>query len=151
VLDQTVGVAIFVLRRTARHETEVLLLRRARGGLRGQWSPVAGALEPEEREAEAALRELAEETSLDPDRLYAVPFSGRADDPDLGATGRIGLFVAWMDGDAEIRLDAENDRFEWCPLREAETRLPLAEQRRVLSRVAAEFVRRPPDESLRIV
>src|SRR5215207_8122450 len=50
---------------------EYLALRRAPGGrCPGSWESVHGHIEPAERPAEAAARELAEETGLTSERLY---------------------------------------------------------------------------------
>jgi 8-oxo-dGTP pyrophosphatase MutT (NUDIX family) len=50
---------------------EVLALRRAAGGRSpGSWETVHGHIEPGENPVEAALREVREETGLDPARWY---------------------------------------------------------------------------------
>ncbi|MGH0034902.1 MAG: NUDIX domain-containing protein [Myxococcota bacterium] len=151
MLEQTIGVAVFVLRPGAGHDTEVLLLERAGGDMAGSWSPVAGRIRPDEREADAALRELAEETSLAPERLYAATFSGYNERADRGDVGRIGLFVAFVPAESAVTLDAESSDHAWHPIRSAIPLLPQEAQQAVLSRVLDDFVRTPPDESLRIL
>jgi len=57
---------------------EVLVLRRAAGGRSpGSWETVHGHIEPGETPVQAALRELREETGLEPVRLYNVSASRR--------------------------------------------------------------------------
>jgi dATP pyrophosphohydrolase len=145
----TIGVAVFALRRLA-HRTQVLLLRRAAGTFEGQWCPVAGSLRDGEPEAQAALRELREETALEPGRLYATTIAAENTDPALGRTGRIGVFVAFVSAEDEVRLDEEHNAHEWLALPQAAERLPLDAQRRALASVREEFVRRAPDEALRL-
>ncbi|HET7240519.1 MAG TPA: NUDIX domain-containing protein, partial [Gemmatimonadales bacterium] len=63
-------VDLYVLRGAGR-TLECLPLRRAAGGrCPGSWETVHGHIEPGERPAEAAQRELREETGLVPLRLY---------------------------------------------------------------------------------
>ena len=145
----TVGVAVFALRRLPQR-TQVLLLRRAGGDFAGQWAPVAGVVREGEPEAQAALRELFEETALDPGRLYATTIAAENTDPARGRTGRIGVFVAFVSPEDEVRLDAEHNEHAWLAFPQASERLPLDAQRRVLASVREQFVRRSPDEALRL-
>lgn len=142
---RTVGIAVYVLRKHVT-ETEVLLLRAGHSG----WSPVAGAIRSHETEAQAALRETVEETGLEPQRLYAAPFRSENREPEHGPVGRIGVFVAYVDTDAAPGVDADEARARWLPFAEATTLLARSLHRDALSEVATRFVKRPPDEALRV-
>lgn len=61
----------------------ILLLRRAKEYLRGEWSSVAGSIEDGETAWQAALREVAEETGLEVKRLYATDYVEQYQFPEL--------------------------------------------------------------------
>src|SRR5256884_8852032 len=93
---------------------EVLALRRASGGRSpGSWETVHGHIEPGETPVEAALRELREETGLEPARLYNLSrveafYRHRTDEIAL-----IPVFAGVVDAGAEARPSSEHDRVEW--------------------------------------
>lgn len=151
MLERTVAVSIFVLRRTPQHDTEVLLARSADAPGGPGWSPVGGSLRDDEREAEAALRELFEATSLEPERLYAAAFSGFDEGGPEGPGGRIGMFVAYVGGGAAVAGADGRPDLAWHPVREAAGRMAGESDRRAAERLVADFIRQAPDESLRIL
>ena len=95
--------------------TEVLLLHRAHHGPEyagdWAWTPPAGARLPGEAVDACARRELLEETGLE--LPLELTECGSAEWPHYVAEARHG---------AEIRLDAEHDRFEWVTADEAPMR-----------------------------
>ena len=130
-------VDVYVMRRTGAR-LECLVLRRAAGGrCPGSWESVHGHIEPGERPAEAATRELAEETGLTAERLYNLSrvesfYQHRIDEVAL-----VPVFVAIVADGAEIRLGAEHDRFEWLDAGEAEGRFAWPRERRALADIVA--------------
>jgi 8-oxo-dGTP pyrophosphatase MutT (NUDIX family) len=117
---------------------ECLALRRAGGGrCPGSWETVHGHIEPGERPAEAATRELAEETGLAAGRLYNLSrvesfYQHRIDEVAL-----VPVFVALVGDAAEIQLGPEHDRFEWLDAAEAERRFAWPRERRALADIVA--------------
>ena len=115
---------IVVVRRSDRF----LVLRRVPERL-GYWSPVAGGVEPGETPAEAARRELREETGLDADVLelaVGLSYSLLDDPPEVRARYAPGIetitvhsFVAEAPAMWEPTLDAEHDEHRWCNEEEA--------------------------------
>lgn len=123
---------LYVLRR-AGSALECLTLRRGPGGrCPGSWEAVHGHIEPGERPADAARRELAEETGLAPLRLYNLSrvelFYQHAEDE----VALVPVFVAFVPNDADVRLSAEHDRAEWLPPAEAGRRFVWPRERRAL-------------------
>ena len=112
---------------------ECLLLRRAAGGrCPGSWEMVHGHVEPGELPADAALRELREETGLEPQSLYNLSrvesfYLHRRDTVML-----VGMFVAFVDPAVTARLGPEHDEFSWLPVEPAKRRLAWPREVRCL-------------------
>jgi dihydroneopterin triphosphate diphosphatase len=125
-------VDLYVLR-GAGPSLECLTLRRAAGGrCPGSWETVHGHIEPGERPAEAAQRELREETGLAPLRLYNLSrvelfYQHRQDEVAL-----VPVFVAFVAPETEVALSGEHDRSEWLSVAEAVRRLAWPRERRAL-------------------
>ena len=117
---------------------ECLALRRAAGGrCPGSWETVHGHIEPGERPAEAAARELEEETGLTRTRLYNLSrvesfYQHRIDEVAL-----VPVFAAFVADHGDVRLGIEHDRFEWLPAAEAEVRFAWPRERRALADILA--------------
>ena len=130
-------VDVYVLR-GAESALECLVLRRAVGGrCPGSWETVHGHIEAGERPAEAAARELEEETGLVPVRLYNVSrvesfYQHRIDEVAL-----VPVFAAFATLDASVRLGLEHDRFEWLTPAAAESRFAWPRERRALEDILA--------------
>lgn len=125
-------VDLYVLRRGA-GGLECVVLRRAPGGrCTGAWETVHGHIEAGESPADAAQREMLEETGLLPGRLYNLSrvelfYQHRQDEVAL-----VPVFAAFVERDAEVRLSEEHDRAEWLRLSDARERLAWPRERRAL-------------------
>ncbi|MFB1478956.1 lipoyl(octanoyl) transferase LipB [Corallococcus sp. RDP092CA] len=115
-------------------EARVLLLRRTpeRGGF---WQTVTGRLEPGESPADAARREVAEETGLAlpvVDLAYRHAFAlGEALPPRLVEEHGFAVRAA---PDTQVRLGPEHDAFEWVDVPTALARLPFRGLRETVTR-----------------
>lgn len=115
-------------------EARVLLVRRRpeRGGF---WQILTGRVEPGESSAQAAARELAEETgrALEVEELdYRHSFAlGEAVPPRL--VEESGFLARWPEG-AAVRLGDEHDAHEWVELPTALERLPFVGLREAVKR-----------------
>lgn len=131
-----------------RAATRVLLLRRAGAYLNGVWSYVAGHIEPGEAAWQTALRELAEETSLVPDTLYATSFCERFYLRASNAIEIVPAFVARVAEGAEVHLNGEHSAYRWATLADAAAAFPFGSQRELLAYVEREFIAREPSPFL---
>ena len=139
-------VAIFVTRRA---RSEVLLVHR-NPSLGSYWHTVAGGVEDGETPAEAARRELREETGLEPVEFcplattveYAYPVSEEPPErraryaPGLVAVA-VSCFLVEAPDDWEPVLDWEHDGYRWCAPAEAVATLRWADTADALGRVLA--------------
>jgi len=116
------------------HGPEVLVLRRA-PGLRspGTWESVHGHVVAGEAPVAAALRELKEETGLEPERLYNL---SRVETFYLHRRDLVALipaFCALVPAGAAVRTSEEHDRAEWVEAEEAGRRFFWPRERRALA------------------
>jgi 8-oxo-dGTP pyrophosphatase MutT (NUDIX family) len=102
---------------------EILLLRRSPGRiLPGLWQCVSGSLEPGERVAVGALRELAEETGFgaaEIEAFYDLDLVNQFHEPSMDAVVTAAVFAVWLRPDAEPRLSHEHDAARWLPVDDA--------------------------------
>jgi 8-oxo-dGTP pyrophosphatase MutT (NUDIX family) len=125
-----------------RCQGEFLILRRSeRQG--GYWHCVAGAVEEGETYAEAAVRELREETGLDAElvdlrRPYDYALEEWEPRYERGADSiHVECFLAEAPAGWEPSLDWEHDEYRWCGVDEAATLLFWPEPREVLQELVA--------------
>jgi dihydroneopterin triphosphate diphosphatase len=125
-------VDVYVLREEA-EGLHCLALRRGAGGrCPGSWETVHGHIEAGEPPADAAARELEEETGLTPVRLYNLSrvelfYQHRIDEVAL-----VPVFAAFVSANAAVRLGPEHDAFEWLAIAEARLRFVWPRERRAL-------------------
>lgn len=111
---------------------ECLVLRRGPDGrCPGSWEIVHGHVEEGERPAEAARRELAEETGYAAERLYNLSrvesfYLHRRD-----VVALVAVFVAFVGPDA-VRLGPEHEWHAWLPVEAARERLAWPREVRAL-------------------
>jgi 8-oxo-dGTP pyrophosphatase MutT (NUDIX family) len=130
-------VDLYVLRGAGR-ALECLVLRRAAGGrCPGSWEAVHGHIEPGETPADAARRELQEETGLPPERLYNLSRVETFYQHRLDEVALVPVFAAFVAPDAAVRTGVEHDRFEWLGPVEARRRFAWPREARALDDVVA--------------
>jgi 8-oxo-dGTP pyrophosphatase MutT (NUDIX family) len=125
--------------RTGPAGLEVLLLRRSPGRiLPGLWQCVSGSLEPDERVALGALRELREETGFGPpvvEVLYDLDLVNQFHEPSYDAVVSSAVFAVRLATDAEPVLSHEHDAARWLPLGDALREVVWPGYRTALERV----------------
>lgn len=130
-------VDLYVLR-GAKQALECLVLRRAAGGrCPGSWEAVHGHIEAGETPADAAARELREETGLRAERLYNLSRVETFYQHRLDEVALVPVFAAFVASDATVRTGVEHDRHEWLPPAEARRRFAWPREARALEDVVA--------------
>jgi len=119
--------------------TEVLLLRRAPGRiLPGLWQCVSGSLEPGERVAQGALREVEEETGFDPDCIeafYDLDLVNQFHEPSVDAVVTAAVFAVGIRPGIVERLSHEHDGARWLALDDAHRTVVWPGYRTALERI----------------
>ena len=102
---------------------EILLIRRAPGRiLPGLWQCVSGSIEPAERVALAALREVREETGFGPEAIEAffdLDLVNQFHEPSVDAVLLSAVFAVRVHPGIDPVLSPEHTAFRWQPLEEA--------------------------------
>ncbi len=117
---------------------EVLLIRRGTPPRVGEWSMPGGRLEPGEDPADAALRELKEETGVDARLLGLIEIV----DTVMGDPPRLYLLhdyaAVWLAGEPVGADDAQEAAF--VPLAEAIERVSWSETARIIEEAHRRFI-----------
>ncbi len=146
-------VDVYVLR-GAGPALEVLVLRRGPGGrCPGSWEAVHGHIEADESPADAARRELAEETGLVPDRLYNLSRVELFYQHRLDQVALVPVFAAFVPPAGDARPGPEHDRLEWLGPDQARARFAWPRERRALDDIRVLFAEGdagPLDDVLRV-
>lgn len=142
-------VSVLVVRGSG-NAAQVLLMQRAGEYLRGVWSYVAGHIEVGEAAWRSALRELHEEARLVPTTFYSANYCEQFYDPREECIAVVPAFVAFVPGDATVRLNREHDAFRWLRWEEAMSLVPFGSQRELFAHVRREFIERAPPPELRL-
>ena len=146
-------VDVYVLR-GAGPALQILLLRRGAGGrCPGSWEAVHGHIEPAESPADAARRELAEETGLAPERLYNLSRVELFYQHRLNEVALVPAFAAFVPTGLAVRLGPEHDRLEWLAPEQARARFAWPRERRALDDIRVLFTdghAGPLDDVLRV-
>jgi dATP pyrophosphohydrolase len=83
------------------------------------WQPVTGRMNEGETAYEAALREIAEETSLIPEEFWVVPNVNSFYNPNNDTVSLIPVFAGRVGPDSVITISEEHDEYGWFTFEEA--------------------------------
>lgn len=118
---------------------EILLIRRSPGRiLPGLWQCVSGSLEPGERVAAGALRELKEETGFgaaEIEAFYDLDLVNQFHEPSVDGVMTSAVFAVRLRADAEPRLSNEHDGAHWHDLDEAHQQVIWPGYRTAIERI----------------
>ena len=119
--------------RTTHSGPEFLLLKRAKGKIyEGQWRMVGGKAGKDESYWQAALRELKEETGLEPKRFWTLPSINSFYEYKTDMIHQVPAFAAELDPSSGLKLDDEHDNFGWFEAGEAVQLIQWPEQKRLI-------------------
>ena len=125
-------------------QPRILLLRRSKQPLLGEWCHVAGRIEDGETAWQTALREIREETGLAVVRLFSADYNEQFYEAGRNTFAVVPVFVAYVDSSQAVRLNPEHSEFRWVTIAEAQSLVPFGGQRRVYEEVQREFIDRRP-------
>lgn len=127
-----VGVVDVVVFRPAAKGWLVLALQRGQTTrCPGAWEMVHGKVEPDEKLEQSALRELAEETGLRPDRLLSITMHTFYLVP-RGTVQLAAVFAAIVAPESVVKLGSEHTRHAWLTPSQARRRFTWPQEARVL-------------------
>jgi dATP pyrophosphohydrolase len=92
-----------------------LILKRAEESYGGYWGFMTGSKQGEETVAQVVVRELKEETGLDPQRMFATEYLVQFYEPEVDKIWLLPLIVAVVAPDSQVVLSEENSEFRWLP------------------------------------
>ena len=111
------------------------------------WQGVAGKIEKDETAWQAAIRELKEETSLKPFRMFAVDYISTFYESHYDRVNLVPVFGIEVK-DRKVILSEEHIDYEWLSFRDAYERLPWNGQKKGLS-IVNDMITSTNDERLR--
>lgn len=118
--------------KVARNERLFLICKRSEHVIyAGQWRIIGGKCTTNETRAEAAIRELKEETGMYPKKIWTIPSLNQFYEAKTDQIHHIPAFAAEI-SDSEIILNHEHVSYRWLPAREAAANLVWPEQKRLL-------------------
>lgn len=126
--------------REAKNGMEFLLLKRAEGEIfPGLWQMVTGKVMEGERAFQAALREIAEETGLNPEKFWVAPNINSFYSHESDCISMLPVFAAKVNADARVKISGEHSEFRWVAPDEAKKLLAWPGQRKSVDIIEAYY------------
>lgn len=138
-----------VVVRRAREGARFLLLQRTSRPI-GAWTYVAGSIEEGEKAYHAAVREVLEETGLNVSALYSADVCEQFYEVEKNSIWIAPVFVAFVDEESEVILNAEHRAYRWCTAAEAGSLLTFPGTREIVDKVNRHFIQEAPNPFLEI-
>lgn len=109
-----------IIRRNDNDELEnLLLLRSDKESYPGIWQPVTGTIAKDEKAYQTAIREINEETGINPKNLWVVPMVNAFYNWEKEIISFVPVFVAEVDYFSEIKLSPEHTEYIWVKKEDA--------------------------------
>jgi dATP pyrophosphohydrolase len=113
------GINVAVVRKESTGWRFLLLKRADSETYPGFWGLVTGGREGNETVPQLARRELAEETGLVPQKLWASEYCLQFYEPTVDRVWILPVIVACVPADSKVVLSSENSEFRWLTAAEA--------------------------------
>ncbi|MBO6524334.1 MAG: NUDIX pyrophosphatase [Balneolaceae bacterium] len=110
----------------------LLFLRSAKKIYAHQWRMIGGKVEEGEKYWEAALRELREETGLQPHEFWTIPSVNTFYEAKTDKIHHIPAFAVSLDDEVIPELDDEHTEYRWISIDELDSYLSWPEQKRLI-------------------
>jgi len=124
-------------------ELEFLLLKRASYQIYPNlWQMVSGKIKENENAYQTALREIKEETNLQPEKLWIVPNINSFYSPVEEYISLIPVFAAKVKYDSKVSISTEHSEFKWVKKDEAKNLLAWEGQRKSVDLISEYFLSR---------
>lgn len=134
-------VSCYVFGRTMGEHKFLLLRRSAASIVGGTWQAVHGHIEAGETAVQTAVRELKEETGLDPERLYRVEHIEQFYNEYNDSIYFVPVLAAEVNGLPAPQLSHEHTEFRWAGLRDALSLVVWDNQRKSIGTIAGALQR----------
>ncbi len=119
-----------IFRQKSDTEIEFLLMKRAENQkYRNVWQMVTGSIRENEKAYETALREIKEETGLQPKNFWVVPNVNSFYDPSIDVICEVPVFAAEVYVNDDVKISDEHSEYRWVKLEEAKRLLAWKGQR----------------------
>ncbi|GIW77743.1 MAG: hypothetical protein KatS3mg104_2806 [Phycisphaerae bacterium] len=85
----------------------------------GTWQLISGRIQPNETAWEAGLREIREETGIEPTEYYRIPGISQFYRYEDDSINTMISFCAIVSSDVQVQLNDEHTRFQWITIDQA--------------------------------
>lgn len=117
--------------RTINNEIEFLLMKRNQNEKYPNiWQMVTGTIDENEKAFETAIREIEEETSIKPKRLWIVPNINSFYSHEKNEICFVPVFVTQFENDVQIKISNEHSEYKWLEKEKAKKLLAWPGQRK---------------------
>jgi dATP pyrophosphohydrolase len=137
---RTHKIVVFVARPTSSGRHEFLQMRRRTQPLAGTWQTVRGSIEAGETAAQAAIRELREETAVRPVEFYRLGTVETFYDLDSDAVWHSAAFFALLADDATVTLNDEHDAVRWVNETEIDRQFMWPSEKPLIKEIKGELL-----------
>lgn len=116
------------------------------------WQLISGKIQSNETAWEAGLREIREETGIEPTEYYRIPEVSHFYRHEDDSVNMMIMFCAFAASDVQVQLNSEHTEFQWVPIEQAAKMLLWSVDRTALESIRQRILNPSPVKShLRIV